>query len=88
VPCASFVVNKWVVNTQAVTVLIGPFLNFVRMFVSMQSRTSSKMGHLGSKTRSQELKIAKVCQHSSGCSFDPNILKICQENCLNNLRTT
>jgi hypothetical protein len=47
----------------------------------MISRSSSKMGHLRSKTRSQELKIDKACLHSTGCSFDSNILEICQEGC-------
>jgi hypothetical protein len=49
------------------------------MFVSMKYRSSSKMGHLRSKIGSQELKIEKACEHSSGCSSDPNILDICQE---------
>jgi hypothetical protein len=40
------------------------------------------MGNLPSKTRSQELKIEKSCQHSSSCSFDAKILEICQEGCL------
>jgi hypothetical protein len=58
---ASCVVNNWVVNSLAVTVLIGSLSNFVRMFVSMKYTSSSKMGYLRSKTRSQELKIEKVC---------------------------
>jgi hypothetical protein len=58
---ASFVVNNWVVNSLAVTVLIGSSSNFVRMFVSMIYKSSSKMAYLGSKTRSQELKIGKAC---------------------------
>jgi hypothetical protein len=57
----SFVVNNWVVNILAVTVLIGSSSNFVRMFVSMKYRSSSKMGHLGSNTTSQELNIEKAC---------------------------
>jgi hypothetical protein len=36
VRCASFVVNNWVVNSLAVTVLIGSSSNFVRKFVSMK----------------------------------------------------
>jgi hypothetical protein len=47
----------------------------------MVSRSSSKKGHLRSKTMPQELKKVKACKHSSGCSFEPNILEICQENC-------
>jgi hypothetical protein len=56
---ASFVVNNGVVNSLAVTVLIGSLSNFVRMFVSIKYRSSLKMGYLESKTRSQELKIVK-----------------------------
>jgi hypothetical protein len=78
---ASFVVNNWVVNSLAVTVLIGSLSNFVRMFVSIKYRSSLKMGYLESKTRSQELKIEKNLLHSSGCSFDPYILENCQEGC-------
>jgi hypothetical protein len=47
----------------------------------MFSRSSSKIGHLPSKTRSQEQKIEKACLNSSGCSFRTNILEICQEGC-------
>jgi hypothetical protein len=45
----------------------------------MISRSSSNMGYLWSKTRSQELKIETSCEHTYGCSFDPNILEIGQE---------
>jgi hypothetical protein len=37
------------------------------------------MGHTRPKTRSEELKVEKACKHSSGCSFDPNILEIDQD---------
>ena len=40
------------------------------------------MGHLGWKTRSQELKIEKPCEQSSGHIFDPIIIKLCQNACL------
>jgi hypothetical protein len=36
-------------------------------------------------TRSQELKIEKSCYSSSGCSFDSNILEMCQEGCSDNI---
>jgi hypothetical protein len=51
----------------------------------MISRSSLKIDHVGSKTRSKELKIEKACLHSSGCSFDPNILEICQEGCFDDI---
>jgi hypothetical protein len=53
----------------------------MRKIVLMISRSRANMGHLWSKTRSQELKIEKSCKCSSGCSFDPNILEIDQEGC-------
>jgi hypothetical protein len=62
-------------------VLIQIFWKFYRKVVLIISRSSMKIDHLRSKTRSQELKIEKACEHSSGCSFDPNILEICQEDC-------
>jgi hypothetical protein len=43
------------------------------------------MGHLGSKTKSQELKIEKACLHSIGCSINTNILEICQEGFFDDL---
>jgi hypothetical protein len=46
---ASFVVNKWVDNSLAVTVLIGSSSNFVRMFVSMKYRSNSKWVISGKK---------------------------------------
>jgi hypothetical protein len=39
------------------------------------------MGSLRSNTRWEGLKIETSCYHSSGCSFDPKILKIDQEGC-------
>jgi hypothetical protein len=62
-------------------VLIQIFWKFVRKVVLMIFRSSSKMGHVRSKTRPQELKIENACKHSSGYSFDSNILEICQEGC-------
>jgi hypothetical protein len=41
-------------------VLIQIFWKFGRKVVLMISRSSSKMGNIGSKTRSQELKIEKA----------------------------
>jgi hypothetical protein len=60
-PRASFVVNNMVVNSLAVTVLIGSSSNFVRMLVSIKYRSSLKMCYIGSKTRTQKLKIEKAC---------------------------
>ena len=48
----------------------------------MKSRTSSKMGHLGSKTGSLDEMIEKPCVHSRGQSFSPIIMTLCQSVCL------
>jgi 1,4-dihydroxy-2-naphthoate octaprenyltransferase len=47
------------VNTLVAAVLIQIFLKFFRKVGLMISRSSLKMGHLRSKTRSQQLKIEK-----------------------------
>jgi hypothetical protein len=49
------------VNTLLAAVLIQIFWKFVRRVVLMNSRSSLKMGHIRSKSRSQELKIEKAC---------------------------
>ena len=51
------------------------------MFVLMKSRTSSKMGHVRSKTRSlgQILEKPYVC--SRGHIYSPIIMKLCQNVC-------
>ena len=48
----SSVVHTWGVYSLEVTVLNWSSLNLVRMFVSMISRPSSILGHVGSKMRS------------------------------------
>ena len=60
------------------TVLIQSSRNFIRMLMIIISRSSSKLGHVGSKTRSlgQILEIPSV--HSRGHSFDPKFMKLCQ----------
>ena len=44
--------KKNLVNTLAVTVLTLSSSNLVRMFISVISRSSLNLGHMGSKTRS------------------------------------
>ena len=48
------------------------------MLIIITSRSSSKMGHVGSKTRSLGQIIEKPCVHSRGHSFDHKLMKICQ----------
>ena len=52
------------------------------MFVLMKSRTSSKKGHVGSKTRSIGQILEKHCIHSRGHIFSPIIMKFGQNDCL------
>ena len=42
------------------------------------SRSSLKLGHVGSKTRSLGQILEKPCVHSSGHSFDPKFMKLIQ----------
>ena len=42
------------------------------------SRSNSKLGHVGSKTRSLGQIIEKPCVHSRGHSFDHKFMKLCQ----------
>ena len=60
------------------TVLIQSSRNFNRMLMIIISRSSSKLGYVGSKTRSlgQILEIPSV--HSRGHSFDPKFMTLCQ----------
>ena len=51
-------------------------------FVLMKSRTSLKMGHVGSKTRSLGHISEKPYAHSRGHIFSPIIMKLGQNVCL------
>ena len=52
------------------TDLIISSWNCVRMLIIIMSRSSSKLGHVGSKTRSLGQILDKPCEHSRGHSFD------------------
>ena len=60
------------------TVLIQISRNFVGLFIVIISRSSSKLGHVGSKTRSLGQILEKPCVHSRGHSFDHKFMKVCQ----------
>ena len=63
------------------TVLIQTSLNFVRMLILIISRSSLKLGHVGSETRvlGQIIeKKTKTCLRSKGHSFNPKFMKFCQ----------
>ena len=48
------------------------------MLMIIISRSSSKLGHVGSKTRSLEQILENPCVHSRGHSFDSKFLKLYQ----------
>ena len=52
------------------------------MFVLIESRTSLKMGHVGSKTRSLGQILEKPCLRSRGHIFSQKIMKLGQNVCL------
>ena len=60
------------------TVLIQSSGNFIRMLMIIISRSSLKLGHVGSKTRSLGQILEIPCVHSKRHSFDPKFMKLCQ----------
>ena len=59
--------------------------DLVRMFVLFKSRTSLKMGHVRSKTRSQGQILEKPCVRSRGHIFSPIIKKLGHNVCLDEI---
>ena len=60
------------------TVLIKYSLKFVRILIPVKSRSSLKLGHIGSKTNLLSQIVEKPCLHSRGHSFDLKFMKVCQ----------
>ena len=56
-------VNNFSVYALAATILIGSSSNLHRMFVSIISRTSSNMGHVGLISRSPGQKVGQICRN-------------------------
>ena len=48
------------------------------MFVPMSTRFLTKLGHMGSKTRTRSQIKGKPCEHSRGHIFDPILNKLSQ----------
>ena len=48
------------------------------MLIIIMSRSSLKLGHVGSKTRSLGQILEKPCVHSRGYSFDLKFMKLNQ----------
>ena len=78
-------VNFWLVNTLEATVLVQSSSNLLIMIILTISRSSSNMGHLGSKTRSVGQIMEKPCEHSRGHSFGPILIKVAQNDHLGNI---
>ena len=49
------------------------------MLIIITSRSSLKLGHVRSKTRSLGQILEKPCVHSKRHSFDPKFMKLCQK---------
>ena len=60
------------------TVLIQISRNSIRMLMIIISRSSSKLGHVGSKTRSLGQILEKPCVHSKRHSFESKFMKVWQ----------
>ena len=78
-------VNFWLVNTLEATVLVQSSSNLLRMIILTISQLSSNMDHVGSKTRSVGQLKEKPCEHSRGHSFGPIIIKLAQNDHLDNI---
>ena len=72
-------------NTLEATFLVQSSSNLLRMIILTIYRSSSNMDHPGSKTRSVGQIIEKPCEHSRGHSFGPIIIKLAQNDCLDNI---
>ena len=77
----SSVVRQHLVCTLEATVLVQMSSNLVRMIALMNSRTSSNLGHVGSKTRSLGQILEIPCVHSRGHIFGPKVLIFGQDDC-------
>ena len=65
-------------NTLRGIVVIQCSGNFIRMLILIISRSSSKLGHVRSKTRSLGQILEKNCVHSSVHSFVSSVMTLCQ----------
>ena len=72
-------------NTLEATVLAQSSSNLLRMIVLTISRSSSNMGHVGSKTRSVGQIMEKPSEHSRGHIFGTNFIKLAQNDHLDNI---
>ena len=55
------------------------------MFAAIKSQTSLKLGHIGSKARSQGQILEKPCACPRGIIFSPILMKLGQNVCVNKI---
>ena len=79
-------VNFWLVTTLAATVLIQSSPNLVRIIIMTRSRSSSNMGHMGSKTRSLGQLKEKSLDLQILHIFSPIMAKLAQNDQLDKLK--
>ena len=72
-------------NTLEATVLVQSSSNLLRMIILTMSQSSLNMGDCGSKTRSVGQIMEKHSEHSRGHSFGPIIIKLAQNDHLDNI---
>ena len=75
----------YLVYAIAATFSVQSSWNLVRMFVSIKSRTSSKLGHFGSKTRSLGQILEKFCVCSRCHIFSEILEKFGRNVCLDKI---
>ena len=74
-------------NTLEATSYVISTSNLVRMMFLTKSRPSSKLGHVGSKSRSLGQILEKACEHSRGHIFSSINLKLGQNDVLDKIST-
>ena len=72
-------------KTPEATVLVQTSSNLLRMIILTLSQSSLNMGDIGSKTRSVGQIMKKPCEHSRGHSFGPILIKLAQNDNLDNI---
>ena len=72
-------------NTLEATVLVQSSSNLLRMIILTISQFSSSMVDVGSKTRSVGQIMEKPCEHSRGHIFGPILIKLAQNDHLDNI---
>ena len=72
-------------NTLEAIVLVQSSSNLLKMIILTISRSSSNIGHVGTKTRSVGQIIEKPYEHSRGHSFGTIIIKLAQNDHLDNI---